>query len=77
MPENMSLMASLIERYGKEKAQDIYWGMVGEGKGPFAPGGKYRYEHEAMAKRNGVAPSQATRAKKKPASKRKRASRRR
>lgn len=68
MPENRSLWNSLVTRYGQRRAEDVYWGMVGEGKGPFAPGGKYRSEHEAWAKRNGVAPSQATRSKKKPRS---------
>lgn len=50
-PENVHLMNDLIARYGKARAQDVYWGMVGEAKGPFAAGGKYHYEHVAFAQR--------------------------
>lgn len=57
MPLNQTLMDELRRKYGAKKAEDVYWGMVGEGKGPFAPGGKYRAEHEAWASRNGVQPT--------------------
>lgn len=67
MPIVQSLMDSLQKTYGPEKGKQVYYAMEGEGSGPFAPGGKYRHLHEAFAKKNGVAPSKATRAKKKPA----------
>lgn len=56
MPLNQRLMDALRKRYG-DKADEVYWGMVGEGKGPFAPGGKYRQEHEAWAAKQGVVPT--------------------
>lgn len=56
MPKNETLMAELVKRYGPDKAEEVYWGMAGEGKGPFGPNGKYRAEHEAIAKRAGGAP---------------------
>jgi hypothetical protein len=65
MPIAASLMADLEKRYGRRRAEDIYWGMVGEGKGPFAPGGKYRAEHERWAERNDVAPTGHVKTKKK------------
>lgn len=77
MPKNETLMAELRKRYGDKKAEDVYWGMVGEGKGPFGPKGKYRAEHEAVA---GVAGGRPTKGKKKPPAKRrgaKKATRRR
>ena len=67
MPIAASLMADLVARYGKRKAEDVYWGMAGEGKGPFAPGGKYRAEHERLVERQGLPPT-GQRAKKKPRS---------
>lgn len=68
MPLNETLMAELRKRYG-DGSEAVYWGMVGEGKGPFAPGGKYRAEHEAWARRNGV-PAVSTPARRKPRRKR-------
>lgn len=59
MPENATLLAELRRRYGEAKGEAVYWGMVGEAKGPFGPGGKYHYEHVAWAKRAGVAPLSA------------------
>jgi hypothetical protein len=64
MPENMTLMRQLVEKYGRKRGEDMYWGMVGKAEGPFAPGRKYHYEHVAWAKRSGVAPLEGT---KKPA----------
>jgi hypothetical protein len=63
MPLNETLMAALEKRYGRKKAEEVYWGMAGEGKGPFGPRGKYRAEHEAIAAKAGGAP---TAGKKKP-----------
>ena len=63
MPKNETLMRQLKARYGDEKGETIYWGMAGEGKGPFGPRGKYRAEHEAIAKRAG---GPVTEGKKKP-----------
>lgn len=65
MPENAHLMADLERRYG-DQAEAIYWGMVGEAKGPFSQSGKYHHEHVAWAKKQGVTPISTTRAKKKP-----------
>jgi hypothetical protein len=67
VPIVQSLMDNLLKRYGPEEGKRVYYAMEAEGKGPFAPGGKYRHLHEAFAERNGVPPSHATRAKKKPA----------
>lgn len=64
MPKNETLMAELKKRYGDKKGEEIYWGMAGEGKGPFGPKGKYRSEHEALAAKAGGAPAPG---KKKPA----------
>lgn len=72
MPKNETLMRELVARYGKEKGEAIYWGMAGEGKGPFGPHGKYRAEHEAIAEKAGGPPLAG---KKKPRSHRKRGSR--
>lgn len=69
MPKNEHLMADLRKRYG-DRADEVYWGMVGEGKGPFGPKGKYRAEHEAIAAKAGGEP---TRGKKKAPTRRKRA----
>lgn len=66
MPVVKSLMDSLKARYGDE-AERVYYAMEAEGKGPFAPGAKYRGLHEDWAKKNGVRPSAALRTKKKPA----------
>lgn len=70
MPKNETLMKQLIARYGKEKGEAVYWGMAGEGKGPFGPRGKYRAEHEAIAAKGGTTPN---RGKKKAPTRRKRA----
>ena len=56
MPKNETLMAELKKRYGDKKGEDVYWGMAGEGKGPFGPNGKYHAEHEAIAAKAGGAP---------------------
>ena len=56
MPKNETLMAELKKRYGDKKGEDVYWGMAGEGKGPFGPKGKYHGEHEAIAAKAGGAP---------------------
>lgn len=65
MPIVGSLMQSLVDRYGKERGERVYYSMEAEGSGPFAPGAKHRDLHEAWAKKNGVRPSQAIRSKKK------------
>lgn len=62
MPLNETLLEQLRKRYG-DKAEQVYWGMVGEAKGPFAEGGKYHDEHVAWAARAGVP---ATRGSKRP-----------
>jgi len=67
MPENRKLYDELVARYGGKRAEGIYWGMVGEGKGPFSQSGKYHFEHVAWSQRAGVAPSGTMRPKKKPA----------
>lgn len=54
MPIVQSLMDSLVKRYGKGKAESIYYGMEAGGTGPFAPGKKYRQLHLDFAARNGV-----------------------
>ena len=64
MPENRKLYDELVARYGGKRAEGIYWGMVGEGKGPFSESGKYHFEHVAWAKRAGVSPVGTTRSKK-------------
>jgi len=56
MPKNETLMRELKARYGDKKAEDVYWGMAGEGKGPFGPGGKYHDEHVTIAAKAGGAP---------------------
>lgn len=56
MPKNETLMAELKKRYGDQKGEEVYWGMAGEGKGPFGPTGKYHAEHEAIAAKAGGAP---------------------
>lgn len=61
MPKNETLMRALIERYGEGKAEQVYYGMAGEGKGPFGPRGKYRREHEAIAKLAGGEPTKGKR----------------
>ena len=66
MPLNETLMAELVKRYGKEKGETIYWGMAGEGKGPFGPKGKYRAEHEAIAEKGKTRPNGPVKGKKKP-----------
>lgn len=66
MPIAMTLMGALQERYGPDEGKRVYYAMEAEGRGPFAPGGKYRHLHEAFAKRNDVAPSHALKGKKKP-----------
>lgn len=68
MPVVKSLMDSLVDRYGPVKGKQVYYAMEAEGKGPFAPGGKYRHLHEKFASKNGIVPSHATKAKKKPPS---------
>lgn len=68
MPENKTLYNALVQRYGRKRGEDVYWGMVGEAKGPFEPGGKYHSEHVAWAKREGVPPITAADTKKPPAS---------
>lgn len=54
MPLNTHLMDSLVARYGAAMAEHVYWGMVGEAKGPFSESGKYHAEHQAWAKKAGV-----------------------
>jgi hypothetical protein len=66
MPLNETLMAELKKRYGAEKGEAVYWGMAGEGKGPFGPKGKYRAEHEAIAAKGKTTPNQKVPGKKKP-----------
>ena len=61
MPINETLMTQLVKRYGKEKGEAVYWGMAGEGKGPFGPRGKYRAEHEALAAKAGSEPTNVKR----------------
>jgi len=56
MPVDIALMRKLVERYGRKRGEDMYWGMVGKASGPFAPGAKYHAEHEAWARRSGVPP---------------------
>lgn len=56
MPLNTTLMDALVKKYGAKKAEQVYWGMVGEGKGPFAEGGKYHAEHVSWAAKQGVTP---------------------
>jgi hypothetical protein len=56
MPLNQTLMDQLVKRYGEQEGEAIYWGMAGEGKGPFGPNGKYHAEHEAIAAKAGGAP---------------------
>lgn len=65
MPIVTKLMDSLQARYGPSNGERVYYAMEAEGRGPFAPGGKYRNLHEAFAKKHGVAPSHATRSKSK------------
>lgn len=67
MPIVQSLMDNLQKRYGEAEGRNVYYAMEAQGKGPFAPGGKYRHLHEAWAKKNKVRPSSAIRTKKKPA----------
>ena len=67
MPVAQSLMDSLQRQHGEAEGKRIYYAMEAEGKGPFAPGGKYRQLHEDWAKRNEVRPSAAVKTKKKPA----------
>jgi hypothetical protein len=56
VPLNKTLLDELQKRYGREKGEHIYWGMAGEGTGPFGPKGKYRAEHEQLAAKGGSAP---------------------
>lgn len=56
MPIVEKLMASLVARYGEEEGRKAYYAMEAAGKGPFAPGAKYRELHEAWAARQGVRP---------------------
>ncbi len=70
MPVARSLMEQLQRRYGPEEGKRVYYSMEATGKGPFAPGAKYRGLHEAWAEKNGVRPSSAIKAKKKPAASR-------
>lgn len=74
MPVVKSLMDSLVERYGKEKGERVYYAMEAEGKGPFGPGGKHHDKHKAWAAKNGVTPASK---KKTPASKKRGSKRRR
>lgn len=71
MPVVQKLLDALQDRYGRAEGERVYYSMEAEGKGPFAPGGKYRHLHEAFAQRNGIAPSHATRSKKKAPKRRK------
>jgi hypothetical protein len=50
------LMNQLVQRYGRKRGEEVYAAMVGEAKGPFAPGAKHYAEHVAWAKKNDVAP---------------------
>lgn len=76
MPKNQTLMDELVKRYGEKKAEEVYWGMAGEGKGPFGPRGKYRAEHEAIAAKAGGAPASDKR-KPRPSSRKKAGARKR
>jgi len=38
MPVNKSLAKALVKKYGKKKAEDIYYGMENEGKPAFKKG---------------------------------------
>lgn len=77
MPIVTSLMDNLVRQYGDQEGHRTYYAMEAEGKGPFAPGGKYRHLHEAFAAKNGVRPSSAIRSKKKPAASHKQRARKR
>lgn len=59
MPVVQSLMDKLVERYGKGTGERVYYSMEATGKGPFAPGGKYRQLHEDWATKHGLAPMAA------------------
>lgn len=72
--KNDKLMADLVGRYGRKRGEAVYAAMVGEAKGPFAPGAKYHDEHLAWARTAGVAPITGD-TKKPPASTRRGASR--
>jgi hypothetical protein len=54
MPFSKSLHDALVRRYGQGKGSMIHWSMIGEGKGPYGPGGKYHDEHLDWAARVGV-----------------------
>ena len=56
MPIVQSLMDKLTKTYGPEKGKEMYYAMEASGKGPFAPGAKYRNLHEAFAAKHGVTP---------------------
>lgn len=73
MPIVASLMDNLLKQHDPKTAERIYYAMEAEGKGPFAPGGKYRHLHEAFAAKHNLRPSHAIRSrpKKKPAKPRK------
>lgn len=77
MPLNETLMATLKKRYGEKKGEEVYWGMAGEGKGPFGPRGKYRAEHEAIAAKAGGPPAADTKKARRKGGSPRRASRRR
>lgn len=66
MPVVKSLMDSLVKQHGKAEGERIYFSMESSAKGPFAPGAKHYDQHEAFAKKAGVAPI-ASKAKSKPA----------
>lgn len=53
---NMTLMRSLVERYGKTRGEAMYWKQVGAAEGPFAPGRKYHDEHLRFARDHGLEP---------------------
>ena len=56
MPIIESLMAKLVEQYGKERGRQVYYAMEAEGKGPFGVGGKHHDLHKQFAERNNVEP---------------------
>lgn len=56
MPIVQELMDKLTKTYGPDKGKEIYYAMEASGKGPFAPGAKYRGLHEAFAAKHGVTP---------------------
>lgn len=68
MPVVKALMDKLVEQYGKEKGERVYYAMEASARGPFAKGAKHHADHVAFAEKHGIRPVEGK--KKAPAKKR-------